>query len=330
MRFQLKSLGPVATLLLVVLLAPTVLAWDGHDVITYEALKDLKALTAYDSIEITPYSYGEYDQSSYNPDFMIEYKLGGFGERVSALEILATYASEPDWDLDTDLELDPKQALTGGSQGWRHQRYTLWGGLISLGEAPQRAQHFYDLALIAYEKGDLYWAFRFLARSIHYLQDLGQPLHALPLPVSDFIFRHRFNIKAADAVATNVHYSIEEYYDYHLRKGSPSLLRALTGPEVAQINDIVNYAEGENMKARKQAVRMYRLILAIWPELNTAEDVRIPESDYDCTEPQEELNELWKLVQSRLEATAASTRGLVIKFLNHSYFMGNRAKSLSN
>ncbi|MDI3281618.1 MAG: hypothetical protein QJR13_09630, partial [Bacillota bacterium] len=283
-------------------------------VITREALRGLEELAAFDAVEVTPYTYGELNQSAYGPKFKVVYKFEKIGDRVSAREILAAYASEPDWNMDTDLNLSPLQKLTGGSQGWRHQRYTLLGSLVSLGEGPERAEHFYRLALAAYRKGDFYWAFRFLARSLHYLQDLNHPLHALPLPVSDLVFKYRLNVAEATTVAVNVH-SIEGYFAYYLRQGSPSLLQALAGPEVARIDSVSQHAIRSNQAARQRAVELYRLVLAIWPQLETKRKAPIAEAEYACTQPEAELAALWRLMEERLAATAADTRGLVVKFL---------------
>lgn len=290
------------------------LAWDGHEVITHEALRDMKALSAFNSIEVTPYTYGDLDKSLYNPSFRIIYRFEKIGERVSALDILTAYAAEPDWNLDTDLKLSPFQALTGGSQGWRHQRYTLLGGLVAFGEGPERVEHFYNLALTAYRQGDLYWAFRFLARALHYLQDLNHPLHALPLPLSDLVFKHRLQISEATTVAINVH-SIEGYFAHHLQEGAPSLLQALHGSETAQIPSIVRHARKSNDAARKRAGELYRLVLAIWPQLDAKQNTPIPQTEYVRTAPEKEMTALWQLMAERLSATAADTRGLVEKFL---------------
>lgn len=294
----------------------TGLAWDGHDLITQYALAGFSDLEQFTSITITPYTYAAVDQSVYNPAFELQYKLGAIGDQVSALDILITYAPEPDWDLDENLELSSLQQFTGGSSGWRHQRYTLAGGLVGLGEAPQRAQHFYDLAVYAYKQADYYWAFRFLARALHYFQDLSQPLHALPLPLSDLAFKYRFAIDRVESVAGNVHFSIEEYFRCHLAAGDQRLLEALQRSEAAEIASIAKFAARENLRARRQAAGLYRRVLAIWPELDSAADVRISGSDYHRTEPAETLAELWDLVLERLVATGANTRGLVAKFLS--------------
>ncbi len=302
--------------MLIVNLPPAGLAWDGHDVITEYALAGLTGLEQFTNIEITPYTYADVDPSLYNPEFELEYKLGALGDKVSALDILITYAPEPDWDLDERLELSSLQKLTGGSSGWRHQRYTLAGGLISLGEAPQRAQHFYDLALLAYDQADFYWAFRFLARSLHYLQDLSQPLHALPLPLSDLAFKYKFAIGRVESVASNVHYSIEEYFKYHLVAGDERLRQALHRSEAAVFTSVEKFATQENKRARQKVNGLYHRVLKIWPELDSAEEKRIPSTDFQRTEPAETLTELWELIEERLVATGVNTRGLVIKFLS--------------
>ncbi len=92
--------------------------------------------------------------------------------------------------MDKGLDASKHQGLMGGtdatktsSQGFRHMSF-LFG---SMGEAPQRAQLMFNLGRKAIEKGHDYWGFRFVAWGMHYLGDLGTPVHTNMLPTSKYI-----------------------------------------------------------------------------------------------------------------------------------------------
>lgn len=290
-------------------------AWGAHELISFYALCDLPELKTFKGIQMKPYSYGDLDKGPYNPKFEIKYILGEGRRTVSAFEILINYAPEPDWDLDTDLSLSPLQGLTGGSQGWRHQRYTFLGGLISLGVAPERVKHFYDLAITAHKKGDSYWAFRFLARSLHYLQDLGQPLHSLPMPTRDALFRYRLNQRWATTAGKNVHHNLEAYIAYYLRAGLPEFTAALRGKEAPIFSDVEKDAVLLNNLARRYAERQYNLALTLWPQLLENRNVDLTPGDFRSAKPKETVTELREIVQATLRNTGYYSRGLVRHFL---------------
>lgn len=298
-------------LLLMFVLPVTSQAWDGHDLITYYALRDIPELD--EDLVRTDYQYETIDQSVYNPDFQVEYRLG---ESPKALDVLVTYAPEPDWDMDTELELDSKQALTGGSQGWRHQRYTLFAnGWIVLGVADERVEHFYDLALYAHQRGDHYWAVRFLARALHFLQDMGQPFHALPMPVGHFLTRHRLNIGNATVVGENVHYNLEYFVEYFLHQGKEELVDALSGDKFQEIDDVRQAAIDLNLASRSLVLEQYNLVLDIWPELSNPQSQVLHPDEYFVEGKEELLEELWEIIEASIQLTAEYSRGLVIKFL---------------
>ncbi|MGB6606731.1 MAG: hypothetical protein WBF28_02850, partial [Atribacterota bacterium] len=154
-----------------------VFSWNSHFFYTELAIKNNNWINNFSEIEITPYTYEDIDQDEYNPEFVTKYVEGEIGEKTKASDILINYSDEPDWDLDTNLELNKLQALTGGSQGYRHMYFSVFAGLLKAGDAPKRANHFFEMSKIAFGKGDNYWGFRFAARAIHYLEDVSQPYH---------------------------------------------------------------------------------------------------------------------------------------------------------
>ncbi|MFZ2413359.1 MAG: hypothetical protein WAW16_03995 [Candidatus Cryosericum sp.] len=205
-------------------LAGPVDAWNSHGACTKIIIADQEWLSTYENITITPWTYEDVDTAPVGSNFVLQYIEGKPGTVTSAAAILTNYADEPDWKMDQDLKLSSFQALTGGSQGWRHQYYGL--GWLRFGVAPSRAQYFFDLAGTAREKGDLYWTFRYLARAMHYVQDTTEPYHGVPAPVG-LIFKGIGDFGALMGSATNHHYNLEEYQGAMVARSSPVFVNAL-------------------------------------------------------------------------------------------------------
>ena len=209
-------------------------AWNSHGACTKLIISDQDWLKAYDSIPVTAWSYQDVDTQPVGPNFTVQYIEGPVGSTTSAAAILTNYADEPDWNMDADLDLSAFQLLTGGSQGWRHQFYGL--GFIRLGVAPSRAQYFYDLAGKAKEKGDLYWTFRYLARSMHYVQDCTQPYHGVPAPIG-LILKGVTNFGLLLGSSSNHHYNLETYQGAMVARNSPTFVDTLRTSVPLEITD---------------------------------------------------------------------------------------------
>lgn len=120
------------------------------------------------------------------------------GDSLTAREILATFSDEPDWGMDQDL-FSMKEygygpaplgfAKGGSSQAPFHMAFFHEGPVLRLilsrlmtSFLEERAGVFFALSRLASEKGLEYWAWRFTAWAMHYLQDLTQPYHARAIP----------------------------------------------------------------------------------------------------------------------------------------------------
>lgn len=127
------------------------------------------------------------------------------GEEVSALDVIATAANEPDYGLDLGLYADnpttygPRMglgrqpygnaALDYGSQApfhmaFHHERQLVY---LAVGDLRRtmtdaRIALFSALARHAFDSGHAYWGWRFAGWALHYVQDLTQPYHATALP----------------------------------------------------------------------------------------------------------------------------------------------------
>lgn len=160
------------------------------------------------------------------------------GQKTVASNVLINYIDEPDWGMDQDLNLSPDQKYMGGytgptSQGFRHLYFKKWSikapwrtfhiPLKGMGEALNRAQIFYDLAERAYQVKEIYWSFRFLAWSLHYIQDLGQPFHTSTALTPHFlswndIFDFKKFVLRTSQIIANYHSLYEDYAVYQLKE----------------------------------------------------------------------------------------------------------------
>ncbi len=207
-KMQLKTVAKsFVFIFLVMLFSSSVMAWARHDEMTAEVVRDLGWLDRFDSIPVTEYLYDDPSISQvkilyYNKDYrylgpdefyyhaLYEpvkfFKGAPVGSTTNARQILTDFADEPDWEIDQNLDLSWMQAFHGGSQGYRHMYYPAGTfhvpmGFYAQGETPERVEHFYGMAKMAFDQGDTYWGFRFLARAMHYVQDMSQPYHTRQL-----------------------------------------------------------------------------------------------------------------------------------------------------
>jgi hypothetical protein len=151
----------------------------------------------------------------------------------TAFDILVEAVKQPDDGMDQNLNITPDQKYMGGfegpsSQAIRHMYYrpfsmmapltTFHYPLREMGEAPERAEIYFQLAGYAKAGGHPYWAWRFLAWGLHYVQDLTQPFHAsqfgsfrlLPLGVLLTLGWEPF-VKETTRIVGNYHIALEQY-----------------------------------------------------------------------------------------------------------------------
>lgn len=268
MKFKKKILWYVLLILSILILSSeNVFSWSSHYFYTELAIKNNYWINTFPEIEVTPYTYQEIDQDEYNPEFVIKYVDEKIGEKVKASDILIKYSDEPDWDLDTNLELNRIQTLTGGSRGYRHMYVSVFGGLLRGGVAPQRANHFFEISKVAFKKGDNYWGFRFAARAIHYLEDLSQPYHTYPAPL-EVLFKKYFKVKKLTILITNAHYGFEDFNGYLFKHKKEEFYGIIPQVKKVPIDDIVKSGIKLSKEARKDFTSSYRETMKIFPILN--------------------------------------------------------------
>ncbi|HVO18009.1 MAG TPA: hypothetical protein VMU15_02060 [Anaeromyxobacter sp.] len=172
------------------------------------------------------------------------------GERVTALEVLATAADEPDRGLDLGLWEDSgtdfgrrsgfgrqpfgNPALEFSSQapfhmGFYHESWLVYAVAGWLRRTyPEHRIHLYRaLSAQALRSGHAYWGWRFAGWALHYLQDLTQPYHARAAPgvgtarqleigALDALGVHG-PLAAALTLVSNRHLALENYQLHRLR-----------------------------------------------------------------------------------------------------------------
>ena len=202
-----------------------------------------------------------------------ENKVADLQKKFNELEKIFDALKSKPQDMDTDLQLSRMQAVMGGSQGYRHQYYQLLLGLVHFGVAPSRGQHFYELAREAFQRGDRYWGFRFLARMLHFVQDVNQPYHTRPIRFA-WLWETGFSLDNLIRVGKNMHYGYEHYVSAHLLRqlqAKPPLtkqpyLRAVAQARPQPVSDVESFirdAARTNYRQRSNAT--LRANDAYWP-----------------------------------------------------------------
>lgn len=213
--------------LVLLIFATSLLSWSGHAAYTYYIIQDIPDIDK--RVSITEYSYKE--DREYNLEFLILEDVAGkrkfidvpygidippdpppINNQLPVWQILSIYSPEPDFGMDEGLKLHPLQGLIGNSQGVRHMRYKI--GILKAFEADKSFLYFVNMSKQAFENGDEYWGYRFLARAIHFIEDLSQPYHNSPGTFFEMIGA-AFSKNKANKL-NNAHYLMDDYLIYLL------------------------------------------------------------------------------------------------------------------
>ena len=252
---------------------PAVIAfsWTAHDTLTYYILNPYLTEFSYE-VEITPYIYSAFEKGRiYNTSKLRLYDYIGSEDyipepdrsifkpvfynappkdgKIPAWQILVVYSYEPDLGMDSNLHLTSKQKFTGGSHGWRHMEYRI--GPMRFGEGSKSVLYFTKLSKIAENLDDEYWRLRFMARAIHYFEDLGVPFHNLPAPLDEILKVITDFDKYAEKF-TLYHFTYEYYVGYRLWNRYPMFVNAIENATPMKITnlkrsieDLMSYSRGK-------------------------------------------------------------------------------------
>lgn len=230
----------VLTVVFLMVLVGTHFSWSGHEGFTYHLVKNI---VPDELVEIREYSYQE--KRIYNVSKLVLGDVCGkailppwdgalvppdptpSNGRVPAWQILTVYSSEPDWGMDQDLSLSPHQVLIGNSQGVRHMKYRLLG--LDFFEGDESFYYFHDMAKEAFKRGDRYWGYRFLARALHYIQDLSQPYHNVPGEILE-VLKGLFD-ETTKRMLANAHFVYDDFLAFLIYSGDEDILKAIEEAE---------------------------------------------------------------------------------------------------
>ena len=151
------------------------------------------------------------------------------GPETTAADILVRYVGEPDGLLDGGLEKSPyierlreSMSYFGGNDAYTHafRHYYVPNSLLPpilspQGIAPYRAALYAKLSEGAFDTGHPYWGYRFLAWSIHYVQDVTQPWHTIFLPGIEFLSFSKSKMKHE---VSALHYLTEALADAWMKR----------------------------------------------------------------------------------------------------------------
>ena len=176
-----------------------------------------------------------------NSQLVTRYRSLAAGDPVTIAEVIASASDEPDFGMDVGLFEDNGTAfgavygfgktpfgndnLDYGSQAPFHMGFYHLDWLTRMAQPDLlrtyplwRIALFGELADLAFRTGHDYWGWRFLGWGLHYVGDLTQPYHAVPLPgVSTFdglLLVARGQTGEAIQLVSNRHGVIESY-QYH-------------------------------------------------------------------------------------------------------------------
>ncbi len=224
--------------------------WFSHEYITYFSVQATDTLMALPQVAVKPnpnissehWPAGPKHVDLYKEDYREVRRLdpmwsfsyskrnGEFGSEppldktIEPWKVLVLYSTEPDLNPDCDLDLNKNQKITGGSHGWRHMQFRLFGK--TFGIAPESFRINMNFAQNAFDRGDDYWGWRYLSRSAHYLADLGNPFHVKVLP-GWMLIKNIFSTQKLFKIVSSIHQSYEVYAQWRFREGFPLFRDAL-------------------------------------------------------------------------------------------------------
>ncbi len=318
-------------------------AWNRHNLITRYSLSDQSWLDQYNNLKVTPYTYQDDSLSSQfrviytnpaqdtpPPGEFRYYTLQsqskpGFtgtpaGGQTSARQILMDFSDEPDWDMDEGWELAIAQNLMAGSRGYRHMYYPVWDWHLPWlfapqGVAPQRAEHFYRMARYAFKRNDAYWGFRFLARALHYLQDLGQPYHTTQ--TSWKFITWASPIEGTTQATKNYHFAYESYIAYRLEceangRMPPDYSSALTKSQPLAMEDVISGVTRLAEMSNKLASDTFQVSVELFgARMRSAQEVPLTQTDAERINIMPERQAFDQQVRKAFENTGAATKGFL-------------------
>jgi len=327
-RFDRSMVGMTLTFLFFVSIATTTCsAWGNHAAMTRQVLAGTPWIEDLSDVVITPMSYVV---EPMNPAYEFPFVEGPVGSTTNALTVLSTYADEPAWGPDQELKLSWQQTFMGGttgvtSRGYIHCYYPA-GSFniptpgIPMGMTPKRIEQIIALVHAAADRGDTYWALRFTAWCLHYIQDLTQPYHTTqtsPL----FYWKQEFPaefVKGTTKVTANYHFAYERFarwrVDGELNGTLPPLfVTALTEPcaDLTVDRGLACFAKSTAKASHGLAKRAFRDSYDFFgPRFFANQQVLPEDADFEQAGPGDSKERLQSTMVEGFRIFAGATRAL--------------------
>lgn len=316
-----------STLFSLLALASTSLAWEGHSSLRRLAIEKMEALRALPAVPVTPMVEAP---QGINPKAKFEFRGAKPGETQTPYEILVTYAQEPDWGMDQELNASWQQRFMGGytglsSQGYFHMYYPVLTlhlpfPVLSMGAAPKRAEQWAGMSERAFANGHDYWGWRFFAWSLHYVEDLAQPFHSTQTH-RKFV-RLRSPIQGTTNCTANFHLLYEHWLSERIveeasGQGELGLSEALEAggpfaPGRSVEDTIVRVAKASH----KGFGQLAELLIQYFGERFVSSDrVEPTEEELKRMQPGETLDQILAISRSRLQLAGSALRTLIEQVL---------------
>jgi len=303
-----------------------------HDVLTY--VSALAVGFPLEMVEITPYTYDKLDAMTFNPEYVPEMREGlrptvssedpRFDEdeyyadfvkyskpvrgKVPAVEVLSLYSAEPDWGMDDGLRLSPFQVLTGGSQGYRHLRYSLYG--FRVGMVKKMIFYFNKLADEAFFRDDPYWGLRFSARAIHYLEDFLTPVHLKPF-TETYILKNLFSLKGIYFTTYNYHLNFERVVAFRLWHGEKRLISAIENAPPFTGKNFQREVKKSSSQMRKLFYSIFEKCEKMWGRSMSETFLKVPVNAVQQINP----HELTPLIIKWLTLSSSMIKGYILRYV---------------
>ena len=313
----------VACLLFSIVFTGSAIAWDNHYRLTENILKSIPSLDNYGDIVVTPMTY---TIEQIHETYVFPFKEGTPGSITKVKDILTTYCDEPDWGMDQNLNLSWQQKFMGGyegvgSQGYIHCYYPAGSFnlpviAMPMGMTPKRLEQITSLVKEAIAKGDLYWAFRFSAWAVHYLEDMGMPYHTAQTTKLFYWLKDGPGniISGTTTVTGNYHFAYEAFSDYSLEqemKGNASwgLSQSLLGNSIYESMEAGCLCKKVARLSHKNAKRAYASSRTFFGDkFFTSTDIEATVEDYVKPGPGNSKEELLSTIRMGFSLAGKAVR----------------------
>lgn len=292
-------------------------AWEGHDWITREALRDVDWLDAVPPLAVTTRTDS---LEALNPRYAFPSLGETPGETIAARAVLERYADEPDRGPDDDMLVSWQQLYLVPLAGHASRRYHQssmpdWSvhfplTHVAMGAAAERASLHFHAARRAFDRGDPYWGFRHVASLMHYAQDAAQPYHAsASAPV--FLLPGD-QPPAAAIVMANYHALFQGWVHRRMDDSAFELARPLRGTAADAFRHADEGVERVAERSRELGLPLFGASVRFFDRRFKKAELESPGlSDLAQLEPAADAERLADCARRALGRAARATRGML-------------------